>query len=183
MSETTGDRRGDVRDGRARRRLEAACGYLALGMPTHAVQELAGVPDGPRFRFDVCRLRGDALRAAGLFAEAEADYARALTERPDALPVVFKRADCQRRMGRLDAAIAGMEQANRLRPDQPAVVYALARFCTLAGERERALDWLARAVSLCPEIGPDAACDADFVPLRFDPRFRRIVTAPLRRAA
>ena len=162
-------------------------------MPDHALTELvsaelaladaAASADLRQFRFDLGRLRGDALRQTGRFAEAEAAYNRVLAERPGALPVLMAVAACYRQTGQIDRAVAAMEEANRLHPDEPAVAYALARFCIVSGEHGRAIGWLGRAVRLCPEIGPDAEADPDFAPLRDDRHFRRIVEAAAARAA
>lgn len=170
-------RRGDGTAARAARRLDAARGYLALEMPDHALAELAAVREPQRHRFDLSRLRGDALRLLGRFDEAAAAYTRALAERPDALPAHMGAAACYRHLGRLDRAAAAMEDANRLHPNEPAVLFALSRLYALTGETPRALGWLGRAVRICPEVADWAEQDDDFAALWANPHFRLIVEA------
>ena len=162
---------------RAARRVEAARGYLALDMADHALAELKAVADAGRHRFDLARLRGDALRLLGRFEESAAAYTRALAERPDSLPAQMGVAACYRRLGRLDRATAAMEEANRLHPNEPAVLFALSRLYTLAGETGRAVGWLGRAVRMCPEVADWAEQDDDFAPLKGSSHFRMIVEA------
>jgi tetratricopeptide (TPR) repeat protein len=166
---------------RAARRIEAARGYLSLEMPDHALKELAGVRNPDRHRFDLSRLRGDALRLLGRFSDAAFAYTRALAERPDALPALMGVAACYRHLGQIDRAAAAMEEANRFHPNEPAVLFSLARLYVLGGEPDRALGWLGRAVRMCPEIAAWAERDDDFVSLSANPHFRLIVEAGLAR--
>ncbi|HEX6985891.1 MAG TPA: tetratricopeptide repeat protein, partial [Planctomycetaceae bacterium] len=160
---TTGDAsRAGGRAVRAERRIEAARGYLALDMPDHALRELAAVGEPHRHRFDLARLRGDALRQQRRFGDAAAAYTRALAERPDSLPALMGVASCYRQLGQLGRAVAAMEEANRLHPNEPAVLFTLSRLYALNGEVPRSLGWLGRAVRLCPEIAACAEREADF---------------------
>lgn len=168
---------------RTARRIEAARGYLSLEMPGHALRELADVPDPDRHRFDLARLRGDALRLLGRFSDASLAYTRALAERPEALPALMGIAACYRHLGQIDRAATAMEDANRLHPNEPAVLFSLARLYLLGGEPGRALGWLGRAVRMCPEIAAWAERDDDFAGLSANRHFRLIVEAGLARQA
>jgi len=56
-------------------------------------------------------------------------------------------------------------------PDNAALHFNLACFASLAGERERALDHISRAVEADPAALEWAAADRDLDPVRADPRF------------
>lgn len=160
-----------------RRRIEAARGYLALGMPDHALAELAAVKDRHRHRFELFQLRGDAYRSLERWAEAISAYIRALAERPDALPVLMATAECYRRLGKIDRAVTAMEEANRISPNEPAVLFALSRYYLIAGHMPRAFQWLGLAIRRCPEIAAFAAEDADFASIKAHPQFLQWLAA------
>ena len=63
--------------------LEAADGYLDLGMPEHALRSLREIDDPDRNLFAVNSLRGRALRDLKRFDEALEAYGRAFAENPD----------------------------------------------------------------------------------------------------
>lgn len=157
------------------RRIEAARGYLLLDMPRHALEELAAVRNVETHRFDVARLRGEALRLLGRFREAALAYSRAIAERPQSLTARLGAAACDRELGRPDRALAAMEEANRLHPNEPAVLLALSQFSAVAGEYDRALAWLDRAARICPEVAAWAERHEDFASLTTHPRFRLII--------
>lgn len=56
-------------------------------------------------------------------------------------------------------------------PDHPSLHYNLACYASLAGETDRALEHLNRAVERDPQARSWAATDSDLDPLRSDPRF------------
>jgi hypothetical protein len=60
-------------------------------------------------------------------------------------------------------------------PDSPEILYDLACFESLAGAGENALIHLRRALELAPSMRPMAAADADFHPVRADPRYAVLV--------
>ncbi len=162
---------------RADRRIEAARGYLTLDMPEHALKELGEIPESSRHRVDGLRLRGDAFRALSQDEKAIAAYTRTLAERPDCLPALMGAAVCYRRLGQLGRAVAAVEDANRLHPNEPAVLFALARFYVLIGETPRAMGWLGRAVRICPDVAGWAETDDDFTPLKASPHFQLLMDA------
>lgn len=61
-------------------------------------------------------------------------------------------------------------------PDDPELLYNVACFESLAGEREAALRHLARTVALEPSFAQIAQEDADFDPIRGEAAFGRVVT-------
>jgi tetratricopeptide (TPR) repeat protein len=56
-------------------------------------------------------------------------------------------------------------------PDNPSLQYNLACYASLAGDRERAVEHLARAFEGNPEAREWAASDSDLDPIRSDPRY------------
>ena len=170
-------RRGSESPVRIERRIDAARGYLTLEKPEHALRELAGAAGSLRHRFDVSRLRGDAMRLLGRYGDAVGLYTRALAERPDALPVLMGLASCYRHLGQLSRATVAVEEANRLHPNEPAVLFAMSRFYALAGETERAFGWLGRAARICPDIAGWADRDADFAAVKAIPHFQWLLEA------
>jgi tetratricopeptide (TPR) repeat protein len=130
------------------RKLEAACGYLELNMPGHALRELNRIAEPNAIAMDFYRLRGEALRALERFESALEDYSRALIETPDQISALVGMAWCYKRTGQLPRAIATMEQAYRAHPKELIVLYNLACYFSLAGEKAQALSWLGRALRM-----------------------------------
>ncbi len=177
------DRQPATSVARTCRQLEAARGYLALGMAGHALKELAAIRDRTQHRFEQFQLRGDALRLQERWCEALPAYTRALAERPDAVPVLLAAADCCRRLGEIERAIAATEEANRLRPDEPAILFAMARYHLIDGDVSQAFRWLGNAIRRCPDIAAIADEDPDFEPIRHHPRFQRWLAVAAARLA
>jgi tetratricopeptide (TPR) repeat protein len=176
------------------RRLEAASGYLDLEMPAHALRALAGIADPEVTPFEFYFLRGQALRAAGNFEEALVDLSRAREERVDDLRVLMGMAWCYKRTDRLPRAISVMEEAYRAHPKVPVVLYNIACYYSLAGDKTQALSWLGRALRMEKslrklagdesEFGPPTlrkqiADEPDFDPLRNDPDFQYLTNLEL----
>lgn len=178
-----------------RRKLEAACGYLELNMPEHALRELGRIPDPESIPLDFYRLRGEGLRALNRFDDALDAYHRALAIDSEDMGVLAGMAWCYKRIGQLDKAIEAMEQAYQSHPKELIVLYNLACYFSLAGEKAQALSWLGRALRmesslrkqhsegeggllpwgfghLEPSLRERIAEEPDFDPLRNDPDFQ-----------
>lgn len=169
---------------RAKRQIEAAKGYLTLGMAEHALGELKAAPSTSQFKREKLRIQAEALYALGRFADALSTYTRALAERQDSLPILLGIAYCYQQLDRTDCAIAAMEEANRFHPNEPAVLLTLSRLYISAGQTQRSLSWLSRALRVCPEVAEIAEQDAAFASLRSDAQFLRLIeAAQFRRAA
>ncbi len=177
------------------RKLEAACGYLELNMPEHALRELGRVTDPQATPLDFYRLRGEGLRALDRFEDALEAYSRALAVDPEDIGVLAGMAWCYKRTGQLPKAIEAMEQAYQTHPKELIVLYNLACYFSLAGEKAQALSWLGRALrmesslrkqhpegeggfahwgssQLEPSLRERIAGEPDFDPLRNDPDFQ-----------
>ena len=70
-----------------------------------------------------------------------------------------------------DRAVEFFEQAHREAPERANVLYNLACAESLAGRHDDALGHLDRAIELNPQFREAAQADADFDPIRADPRF------------
>lgn len=154
------------------RRLEAARGYLQLSMPEHALLELKRLPDRGRCEFEQNLLKGEAYRDLEEYSDSEKYFRAALGERPENLQVLLGLAWCQKRLDRLLDAIETLEQARQFHPDEPIVIYNLACYFSLAGDKPRALECLGRSLRMEPELLQLIPGEPDFDPLRDDPDFR-----------
>jgi hypothetical protein len=81
------------------------------------------------------------------------------------------RAIARHRAGDPVAAAALVREGLEVHPGNPALLYDLACFETLAGERDAALEHLAVAVAADEELRDLARRDEDLDPIRDDPRF------------
>jgi len=160
---------------RRERTLEAARGYLALQMPKHALRELSSIEDPDKIPFAINQLRGEALRQGGEHQKALAAFSRALAENPSDLTVLMGMAWCYKRTDQLPQAIAAMEQAYRAKPDEPIILYNLACYFALDGNKTQALSWLGRALRMESSLRKLIPEETDFDDLRDDPDFQFIV--------
>ena len=91
-----------------------------------------------------------------------------------AYSALFK-AGALNKEGDLEGAVREAERAAELNPDIPEVLYDLACYYSLAGNTERALATLDRALSLAPEFKKMASEDPDLKPLRAEEAFKTMV--------
>ena len=172
-----GSRNATATRAQIQRRIEAARGYLALEMFDHALGELDVIRQQSQYRFERYRLRGEALRGLNRWNDAVVAYMQALAERPQALPLLLAIAECYRRLGRLDRAMMALEEAYRIGPDEPAILYEMARLYLLSGNLPCGLPWLARAVQSCPDLAGLAEGDVDFTTIHDLPWFQQLLDA------
>lgn len=159
------------------RQLEAARGYLMLDMPDHALTELRRLNPDDGHAFDIHSLRAEAYRQKKDHAEALAEFRAADDFSPDDVSVLFGMAWCLKRLDRLPDAIAVMERAYRVEPEEPVTLYNLACYFALAGDKESALSWLGRALRMNVGLKKLIPDEPDFDSLRNDEHFRFIVDA------
>ena len=156
------------------RRLDAARGYLMLDMPDQALQELAAIEQPEKCAGEFHLLRGEALRNKKDYHAALAAYNRALAERPRNVTILMGMAWCHKRTGQLPRAIAAMEEAYRISPQEPIVLYNLACYYALDRNKAQALSWLGRAIRMQSSLRDLIPQETDFDPLRQDPDFQLI---------
>ena len=172
---------------RRERLLEAVRGYLALEMPEQALRELRAIDDKQHCLFEFHQLRGEAYRQKEDFYEALVEFGKALLEKPTDLSILMGMAWCYKRTERLPLAIEAMQQAYQSCPEEPVVLYNMACYFALFGNKTQALSWLGRSLRLeqslrkamADDPSPTAkslrdliADETDFDGLRDDPDFQ-----------
>lgn len=157
------------------RLLEAARGYLLLDLPDQALEQLGAVDDGDQSSFACNQLRGECYRQRKDYREALKAYHTALAERPTDLSVLLGMAWCYKRIDQLSEAIAVMERAYRIRPNEPIIMYNLSCYFALSGNKPQALSWLGRALRKERRLRKLISDESDFDRLRGDPDFQFVV--------
>jgi len=166
---------------RIRRQLDEAEGYLMLEMPRNALRILESRPDWPLMTFEASFLKGEALRCLNRHREALACLEEAAALRPDDVAVAPAQGWCYKRTNRLAEAVDALERASRQEPENALIHYNLACYWSVAGNAPRALEELATALRLKPEMRRLIADEDDFDRLRGDSAFEGLVNdaAPL----
>jgi tetratricopeptide (TPR) repeat protein len=153
------------------RAIEAAQGYLMLELPDAALRRLGLFPDAESAPAVVEQLRGEAYRQKEDFEQALKHFQRVPTDEGSQLELRISMAWCFKRIGRLDQAIASMKAAYRDSPKAAIVLYNLACYYSLAGEKDEALSWLARAIRMDASYRKLVPKESDFDPIRNDQEF------------
>ena len=149
-------------------------GYLELGMARNALESLARLGDPAAFEVHELYLWGEGLRAMDRCFEAMVPLERAAKAAPEDLRVRMALGWCYKRTGRLDLAIETLEQAMANDPHEAVLRYNLACYLSLAGQKYRALRYLAEALAMEPQFRELIDDEADFNPLRSDPEFQAL---------
>lgn len=160
---------------RVRRLLDEAEGYLMLDLPRRSLQILSSRPDWSTMQFEASFLKGESLRCLDRFREALKPLEVAASLRPGDTRVALALGWCYKRTNRLAQAIDSLERALRENSEQPLLHYNLACYWSLAGNSPKALDALAAALDLDPELRSLIAEEQDFDQLRGNPEFDRLV--------
>ena len=150
-----------------------------LEMPEQAMRELRAVEARVRPDDDlhvaIARCRGEACRQQEDFEEGARQFLAAQSDDFEDLSVSIGLAWCLKRTDRLQEAIDVMMAAYQFHEEEPIVLYNLACYFALAGDKAHALSWLGRAIrmeSSLRELVPD---ETDFDQLRQDADFQMIV--------
>lgn len=158
-----------------RRLLQAAEGYLILDMTEQALESLRRIVDPGPDRFSYYMLQGEVWRARREHHRALEWLQQAHELAPQDLDVLMAMAWCFKRTDRLDLSIDTMRQAYQFHATTPVVLYNLACYYSLAGNKEQALSWLGRALRLNRSMGKLIPDETDFDPLRGDPDFQHLL--------
>ena len=163
--------------------LQQAEGYLELDMPQHALTALDRLTDlsaleagESSLAADAWYLRGEALRALQRYEEALVPLEQAARCAPQDNHVHLARAWCYKRTDQLRRAIDALEQALQNDPDDALIVFNLACYWSLAGQRGLALSFLARALEIDSSYRDLIEAETDFDPIRQDPGFQALTT-------
>jgi len=163
---------------RQQRRLEAVEGYLLLGMAQQALREIDALRGSGCDSVEVFRLRGEALRELCRYEDALEEFRAADAQEPGDLTTLMGMAWCLKRIDRLDDALETMQLAYQSHPEEPVVLYNIACYLTLSGDKAQALSWLGRALRMEPGLRTLIPDESDFDSLRDDPDFQFIVADP-----
>ena len=160
---------------RTKRRMDAAQGYLMLDLPDRALRELDEILRSDEVTYEYHLLRGEALRAKSDHPAALDSFHKALQIRPDDLGSLMGLAWCFKRIDLLDQSIETMLRAYESHKDVPVVLYNLACYYSLAGEKDLALSWLGRALRMDRGFTKLVPRETDFDRLRDDPDFLHLI--------
>ena len=158
--------------------IEAATGYLMLGMTKAALRELAPFRD-TRLP-PVLRLRGEALREQERHTEALREYDDLLHLRPGDLSAVIGKAWCLKRLDRLSDAIDTLRSGAAAHPSEALIPYNLACYFALQRDKARCLAHLGRALRMDASYVELIEAEPDFEGVRGDADFQELVEAVAR---
>lgn len=158
-----------------RRHCKVAEGYLELEMYDHALRELGRIHDFGDERYLVCLLRGEVLKMKREYQLALDAYRQAHLEKPTNLFALFGMAWCFKRNDQLSQAIDSMKLAYQFHKDVPEVLYNLACYYSLAGEKDNALSWLGRSLRMKRELAESIPDETDFDSIRNDSDFQHLL--------
>ena len=145
------------------------------GRPDEALELIeAPLQDFPD-RFVLHFHKGNALGAAGRYAEAVEAYDHALVIDPEMAMVVALRAIYLARLGRDDEARSEVARLEKWEGRDPPGPYAMAIAYMALGEVERALDMMEQAVTEREFLAPYVRAIPRWRPLRAHPRFQAIL--------
>jgi Flp pilus assembly protein TadD len=164
-----------ARKGVRRLRLQReAEGYLELGMSQHALRSLERIGDPSSFDSSTLYLWGEALRSEDRYEEAIIPLQRAAESAPENINIRLALGWCFKRVGRIHLAIEALEQALAAEPNEPLLRYNLACYCSLAGNKSRAIRFLSQTLTVAPGYRSLIDNETDFDPLRHDPEFQAL---------
>lgn len=160
---------------RIRRQLAAAEGYLSLNLPLRALDILQSQSDWATMQFEASFLTGETLRALDRYREALKPLEVAASLRPGDIGTAIALGWCYKRTQRLAQAIDSLVRALRTNPNEAMLHYNLACYWTLANNPAKALQSLAAALEIDPDMRLMVGEETDFDALRNDPEFDRLV--------
>ncbi|MEM1304973.1 MAG: tetratricopeptide repeat protein, partial [Planctomycetota bacterium] len=151
-------------------------GYLELGMPHHALAGLQRRGSLVHGSSRACYLLGETLRELHRFREAVAPLRRGAELDPTEIHAWLALGWCYKRSGQLHDAIESLEAAMAHQPEEAILHYNLGCYWSLAGDRSRALDHLAKALHIDGSYRELIDDETDFDPIRQDPGFRLLTS-------
>lgn len=161
----------EATDIQKQRAIEAAEGYLMLDLPDAALRRLGIFTNPEAIPPAVEQLRGEAFRLKEDYERALQHFEKIPEDAEYSLDLQMGKAWCFKRVGRLDKAIECMRTAYRGSPKVAIVLYNLACYYSLAGEKEEALAWLGRAFRMDNSLRNLVPSETDFDPIRNEQDF------------
>jgi len=151
---------------------------LMLNLPARSLEILEQRSDWATMQFEASLLAGEALRSLERYREALKPLEIAAKLRPADVAVAIALGWCYKRTHRLAQAIDALERAQRHNPEHALLHFNLACYWSLAANASKALDELAQALDLEPELRALIVDETDFKPLRGNPEFERLTIGP-----
>lgn len=139
------------------------------------IEALDQLPEENQLDTECLYYRGEALRAMQQYEEALTCLERATHQHPEQVHTWLAIGWCEKRCNRIDQAIAAMEQALNVDPDDTLVQYNLACYWSLAGDLDNALDYLSLASASDKHYLTLVDEESDFDAIRGEPRFHELV--------
>jgi Flp pilus assembly protein TadD len=149
-------------------------GYLVLGMAQQALAVLLRIGDPTTLDPHALYLWGESLRILKCYEEALVPLRRAAEVLPENLQIHLALGWCYKRTGKIHRAVEALERVLASEPNEPLIRYNLACYCSLMGQKHRALRYLAQALKLAPGYRHLIDQESDFDPLRQDPDFQAL---------
>jgi tetratricopeptide (TPR) repeat protein len=157
------------------RQLLAAKGYLELDLPKLAIRELDQIDDLGPCVYEGSLLRGNAFRRLEDYQRGLDSFRTAHIEKPTDVDALMGMAWCFKRIDQLQYAIDAMKLAYQFHKDEPVVLYNLACYYSLAGEKDNALSWLGRSLRMNRDLLNLIPEETDFDSLREDADFQHLL--------
>lgn len=158
-------------ESQAQRLLDEAEGYRILGAHAEALRRIEEVEGAGGLPVEAAFARGEYHRDRGEFSLGRDAFRRVLMARASDVEATVGLGWCEKRLGNVQGAVQAYLEAVSRHPNEPILSYNLACYLSLLGQREESLEMLERAVRLRPAFRTEARAEADFDPVREDPRF------------
>lgn len=141
--------------------INAAQGYLELGMTDEALAELARVPESERAHPDVAQLRVYILMRARRWDEALEACAKLRDEHPDLVLGYIHGAFCLHELGRTEEAMQLLKAGPVSLLREPVYFYNLGCYHAVLGQPEEAQNYLQMSFSMDEKFREIARYDPD----------------------
>jgi Flp pilus assembly protein TadD len=149
--------------------------YMELGRYDEAFADLNRSlelsPDDPATLHNL----GCLYERLGRYDEAFTNFNNSLELRPNDPNTIYCHGVVYAKLKRYDEALADFNRSLELRPDNATVLYDLACLFSLWGKTDDALAYLEKTVTLDKKYREKAKTDEDFVNIRDDPRFKKLI--------
>ena len=147
------------------RHLQAAQGYLELGLPLEANEEIEQIPPEFKTVAEVLAVRVEIFRALDAWDLMEAVARQLCQRRPDDVQAYLSLAFATRRAIGLQEALAVLAKVANRFPEEPTILFNLACYAAQLGHLDSARARLAEAIKLDPFCRQMALSDPDLAPL------------------